>query len=137
MTERKPLGMKFSSWVDQQIEQARRKGAFDDLPGEGRRDPNLEASRDPEWWGKSLMKREGVSVLPASLELRRFVEQELEDIETVSEEDEVRLRIQRVNERIRKMNSRGTTGPPSNLGPLDEDEVVGRWRARRASEPGT
>src|SRR5262245_50270332 len=36
MTERKPAGMSFTSWIDQQIEEAAERGAFDDLPGAGK-----------------------------------------------------------------------------------------------------
>jgi hypothetical protein len=31
MTERKPPGMSFTSWIDQQISGAEERGAFDDL----------------------------------------------------------------------------------------------------------
>ncbi|MDX6418598.1 MAG: hypothetical protein QOG28_3218, partial [Trebonia sp.] len=36
MTERKPPQMKFSTWIDQQIADAERRGVFDDLPGKGK-----------------------------------------------------------------------------------------------------
>ena len=46
MTERKPPGMDFSSWIDQQIEEAAKRGAFDDLPGAGKPLPNRGESDD-------------------------------------------------------------------------------------------
>jgi hypothetical protein len=36
MTERKPSGMSFTSWIDQQINEAKERGLFDNLPGEGK-----------------------------------------------------------------------------------------------------
>ncbi|MGK5171412.1 DnaJ family domain-containing protein [Geodermatophilus sp. CPCC 205761] len=42
MTERKPPGMSFETWVDQQLAQARARGAFDDLDGAGRPLPRRE-----------------------------------------------------------------------------------------------
>src|SRR5580698_722270 len=36
MTERKPAGMSFRSWIDEQIDRATAQGAFDDLPGAGK-----------------------------------------------------------------------------------------------------
>ena len=36
MTERKPVNLSFTSWIDQQIDEASQRGAFDDLPGAGR-----------------------------------------------------------------------------------------------------
>jgi hypothetical protein len=36
MTERKPPGMSFESWVDKQIREATERGEFDGLPGAGK-----------------------------------------------------------------------------------------------------
>ncbi|GAT83553.1 molecular chaperone DnaJ [Streptomyces sp. F-3] len=36
MTERKPPGIPFESWVDRQIREAQQRGEFDRLPGAGR-----------------------------------------------------------------------------------------------------
>jgi len=36
MTGRKPAGMSFPSWIDQQINEAAERGAFDHLPGAGK-----------------------------------------------------------------------------------------------------
>ena len=36
MTERKPREITFTSWIDQQINAAAERGAFDDLPGAGK-----------------------------------------------------------------------------------------------------
>ena len=36
MTPRKPAGMSFETWVDQQISQAQPRGEFGGLPGEGK-----------------------------------------------------------------------------------------------------
>ena len=36
MTERKPQSMSFTSWIDQQIADAEKRGVFDNLPGAGK-----------------------------------------------------------------------------------------------------
>jgi hypothetical protein len=36
MTERKPPGRSFTSWIDQQINEAEERGSFDNLPGAGK-----------------------------------------------------------------------------------------------------
>ena len=36
MTEQKPPGMSWESWIDQQIREAREAGLFDNLPGAGK-----------------------------------------------------------------------------------------------------
>src|SRR6476660_4058855 len=69
MTERKPAGVSFESWIDAQIRVAKENGAFDNLPGAGKPLPDSDQPFDPDWWVKQLVKREqieGVDVLPAS-----------------------------------------------------------------------
>jgi DnaJ-like protein len=65
VTERKPPGVSWESWFDEQIRRAREDGAFDNLPGAGKPLPDLEGGYDPDWWVKKLVQREKVSVLPA------------------------------------------------------------------------
>jgi hypothetical protein len=48
MTERKPAGVTFESWVERQVREARERGSFDDLPGTGRPLPP-SASDDMAW----------------------------------------------------------------------------------------
>jgi len=46
MTERKPPGVSWESWFDEQIRRAREDGAFDNLPGAGKPLPDLEGGYD-------------------------------------------------------------------------------------------
>ena len=71
MTERKPPGVSFESWVDKQIRDASERGDFKDLPGFGKPLPDDTAPYDELWWVKGKMHREGVSVLPPTLALRK------------------------------------------------------------------
>ena len=80
MTERKPPGTSWETWIDAQVRVAREQGAFDNLPGTGKPLANLGEDYDPDWWVKQLVQREQVSVLPPSLELLRKVEKALERI---------------------------------------------------------
>ena len=64
MTEQKPPGMSWESWIDQQIREAREAGLFDNLPGAGKPLPNVADGYDPLWWVKQLVQREQISVLP-------------------------------------------------------------------------
>jgi DnaJ homologue, subfamily C, member 28, conserved domain len=74
MTERKPPGTSWETWIDAQIRVARAQGAFDNLPGAGKPLPNIDQEYDPDWWVKQLVQREQVSILPPSLvELLRKV----------------------------------------------------------------
>jgi hypothetical protein len=128
VTERKPPGTGFESWVEAQIRTAKEKGAFDNLPGAGKPLPNLDQGYDPLWWVKQLVQREQISMLPPSLQLLRKVEMELATIEKLDDEATVRRRVAALNVEIAKVNATVVEGPPTRIGTLDVDQVVARWR---------
>jgi hypothetical protein len=136
MTERKPAGTNWETWIDAQIRVAREQGAFDNLPGAGKPLPNLGQEYDPLWWAKQLVQREQVSILPPSLELLRKVEKELAAIEKLDDEATVRRRLAALNVEIAKVNATVVEGPPTRLGTLDVDQVVARWQRTRSANPG-
>ena len=103
MTERKPPGTSWETWIDAQIRLAGEQGAFDNLPGAGKPLPNL--GQDPDWWVKQLVKREQISILPPSLELLRKVETELAAIEKLHDEATVRRRVAALNVEIANVNA--------------------------------
>src|SRR2546422_903351 len=60
MTERKPPGMGFESWIDKQIREAMERGEFDNLPGHGKPIPGLDRPDDDWWWiGPKLRRGDG------------------------------------------------------------------------------
>src|SRR4029077_4096422 len=105
MTERKPPGTSWESWIESQIRVAQEAGAFDNLPGAGKPLPNLDQEYDPMWWVKQLVQRERLSILPPSLELRRKVEAELAAIAQLPDEATVRRRVAALNVEIAKVNA--------------------------------
>lgn len=135
MTERKPPGITFESWVDKQIREAAERGEFKDLAGFGRPLPDDSAPYDELWWIKDKMHREGLSALPPTLALRKEAEDALAKIAQASSEPQVRRIVGEINEKIAATLRRPPPGPPLNLKPLDADAVVRDWRARR--EGGT
>ena len=134
MTERKPAGTSWETWIEAQIRVAMQQGAFDNLPGAGKPIPNLGQESDPLWWVKQFVKREQVSILPPSLELQRKVETELAAIEKLPDEATVRRRIEALNVEIAKLNATVVEGPPTRLSTLDVDRVVARWRQSRLAK---
>lgn len=134
MTEQKPPGMSWESWIEQQIREAREAGLFDNLPGAGKPLASLAEGYDPLWWVKQLVQREQISVLPPSLEMLRKVESEMAAVWQLGDEAKVRSRILALNREIAKVNARSTEGPPTRLGPLDVEAIVAEWRAR--GKPG-
>jgi len=131
MTEQKPPGMSWESWIEQQIREAREAGLFDNLPGAGKPLPGLAEGYDPLWWVNQLVQREQISVLPPSLEVLRKVESEMAAVWQLADGAKVRYRILALNREIAKENARAIEGPPTRLGPLDVEAIVVEWRARR------
>ena len=128
MTERKPPGTTWETWVEGQIRVAMEDGAFDNLPGAGKPLPNFGQEYDPLWWQKQLVQRERITLLSPSLELLRKVEAELAAIEKLHDEATVRGRVAALNVAIAKVNATVVEGPPTRLGTLDVDQVVAQWR---------
>jgi Domain of unknown function (DUF1992) len=135
MTERKPPGTSWETWIEAQIRVARGQGAFDNLPGAGKPLPYLGQEYDPDWWVKQLVQREQISILPPSLEVLRKVDKELAAIEKLHDEATVRRRVSALNVEIAKVNATVLEGPPTRLGTLDVDQVVARWRRTRSANP--
>jgi hypothetical protein len=136
MTQRKPPGTSWESWIEAQIRVAQEQGAFDNLPGAGKPLPDIDQEYDPLWWVKQLTRREQLSLLPPSLELLRKVETELATIEKLHDEATVRRRVAALNVEIARVNATVVEGPATRLGTLDVDQVVARWRRTRSATPG-
>ncbi|MFE7468391.1 DUF1992 domain-containing protein [Streptomyces sp. NPDC057499] len=134
MTERKPAGMSFESWVDKQVRESEQRGDFAKLEGFGKPLPSLEAPYDENWWIKQKLQREGVSVLPPTLALRKEAEDLVAALPGVRTEREVRSLLADVNEKIRANLQKPPPGPPLNRKPFDVEAVVAEWREARASE---
>jgi hypothetical protein len=71
MTQRKPPGLPFESWVDRQIREATERGEFENLPGAGKPLRGEGKPYDEMWWVKEKMERENLSYLPPGLALRK------------------------------------------------------------------
>lgn len=128
MTSRKPPGVTFETFIEAQIRRAQEAGEFENLPGEGKPLAKAGGRYDPDWWAKQLVKREKLSILPPSLEIRREVEKGLASLVELHSEQKVRDRLRELNAKIHKVNSQVTFGPPSTQAPLDEEAEVERWR---------
>ena len=132
MTERKPPGVPWESWIDRQIRQARERGEFEDLLGTGQPLPDLDRPFDELWWVKEKLRREELSYMAPSVALRQHVHDALQAASRAKSEAEVRRLIAEVNEQIRDANRKGIRGPSLMLMPLDPDRVVREWRLQRS-----
>jgi len=134
------------SWVDLEIEQALRRGEFDNLPGAGKPIKNLEQN-DPDWWVKGLIEREKLdlsSALPTVMALRQERRGFPESLAGISDEVAVRERLEDYNQRVLEDRRKPVVGPnpPAVAGRVDVDELVAQWRQlrtdreQRISDPG-
>ncbi|MET7637477.1 DUF1992 domain-containing protein [Streptomyces sp. NPDC005438] len=130
MTERKPPGLDFESWVERQIREAGERGAFDDLPGAGKPLPDADQPYDELWWVRRKMAREGLSALPPSLQLRRDAQEAERAALEAPSERRVRELVREINTRVEQARRQPLEGPPLRLELLDEEDVVSRWRDR-------
>jgi hypothetical protein len=136
LTERKPPGLSWESWIDKQIREAEERGAFADLPGAGKPIPDLDKPFDELWWVKAKLRREGLSYMPPSVALRKEAHDALEAASHAESEAEVRRLISDVNQKIREANRSGIPGPSLMLMPFDVDQVVRDWREQHSREDG-
>ena len=130
MTERKPPGMTFTSWIDQQISDAAERGAFDNLPGAGKPLSRRDDFNGDAWIADWVHRSGGspADCLPAPLRLRKESELLAEAVAGLRSEQEVRDRVAALNEQI--LASRRIPADLPVFVPLvDEDAMVGRFLA--------
>ena len=137
MTERKPPEISFASWIDQQINEAAERGAFDNLPGAGKPLPRRAEADAVQAWLQDYLRREGVSgeeLLPLPLRLRKEVERLTGTVQDLRSEREVREVVTALNQRILQCR-RIPEGPPVYLPLVDEEAMVARWQDTRPRPP--
>jgi hypothetical protein len=136
MTERKPPGMSFQSWVDKQITDAAARGEFDNLPGAGKPIADLDKPYDEVWVQRHLQKQ-GISsedLLPTPLRLRKEIERLPETVRGLPSEQAVRDAVDELNEQIAR-HLRAPSGPRVPVVPVRLEQVLDQWRAdRQAAE---
>ena len=142
MTQRKPPGMSFETWVDQQITQAQARGEFDGLAGAGKPLPKWSPDEGAYEWVVAKARTENLDVfgmLPPGLALRKEREDLPRRAAALPSEAAVRALGEDFNERVqafwrRPQESRWSPVP----GLADVDELVTAWvrtRPEPAPEP--
>ncbi len=122
------------TWVEEQLRIAMERGDFDDLPGAGKPIRDLGASHDPDWWLRRLVERENITVLPASLQLRKDDAELDARLDALAVEREVAKEVEEFNARVIRARYTPVDGtPPLITMPRDVDETLAGWRERRAA----
>ena len=121
-----------AQYVELAVQQAIRRGEFDDLPGAGRPIADLGQPYDPDWWIRRKIQREELTGLgPPALTLRTEDRGLDARLDAAFREDEVRELLRDFNARVIDARRQLQGGPPVVTSPRDVDEEVARWRERR------
>jgi hypothetical protein len=118
-------------WVDLQIQEAMKRGDFDNLPGAGKPIEGLGTEHDPDWWLKKLVEREKISVLPPALQLRKDDAELDAKLDRHTSEAEVRRELEEFNARVMRARYTPVDGPPLITMPRNVETEVDAWRERR------
>ena len=120
--------------VEMSIQQAIRRGEFDDLPGAGKPIPGLGESHDPDWWIRRKIESEKLTGLgPPALTLR-VEDRELDaKLDELHHEHDVREALDDFNRRVIEARRQLLGGPPVVTPTRDVDAEVRAWRERRSA----
>jgi len=138
MTERKPAGMSFESWVESQISRAAARGDFENLPGAGKPLPRRSAADDSYEWVVQKARKENLDLLgmlPPGLALRRERDDLPRRVEALPSEAAVRMLAEDFNDRVQAFwrtpqESRWSPVP----GLADVEALVEHWHRTRPEE---
>lgn len=120
-----------AQYVEVAIQQAMRRGDFDGLPGAGKPLPAIDSVRDPDWWIRRKIEREGLTGLgPPALTLRTEDAGLEERLDRIAVESTVREVLEDFNRRVREARLQLLGGPPVITGYRDVEAEVAAWRAR-------
>jgi hypothetical protein len=121
-----------AQYVEIQIEQAIRRGDFDDLPGAGKPIHDLGQINDPDWWIRRKIERERITGLgPPALTLRTESAELDVRIERATSEQAIRELLGDFNKRVIEARRQLQGGPPVVTPTRDVDEEIARWREAR------
>ncbi len=134
MTERKPQGMTFETWVEQQIRRAADEGAFQGLSLAGKPLPRRDREKSSYEWALEWARREEGEVgamLPTGLALRKEREGLPALLARQTSEDAVRALVVAHVERVDQYYRQPVDGAWIPVGMPDVEEMVAEWRRTR------
>ncbi|WP_194398694.1 DUF1992 domain-containing protein [Microbacterium atlanticum] len=118
--------------VETAIQQAMRRGDFDDLPGAGKPIPGLGESHDPDWWIRRKIETENLTGLGPPALMLRVENLELGDrLDELAREQDVRETVEDFNRRVIEARRQLLGGPPVVTPVRDVETEVAAWAERR------
>ncbi|QNO37393.1 DUF1992 domain-containing protein [Protaetiibacter sp. SSC-01] len=118
------------------VQQAMRRGDFENLPGAGKPLPGIGGDRphDPDWWMRRKIEREQLRGLgPAALTLRTEDAELDARLDELTRADDVRAALEDFNGRVLEARRQLLGGPPVITQPRDVDAELAAWAERRAA----
>jgi len=123
-----------AQYVELQIQQAIRRGDFDDLPGAGKPIEDLGQISDPDWWIRRKIEREQITGLgPPALTLRTENAELDARLDALHSERAVREALEDFNRRVIHARRQLQGGPPVVTPPRDVDAELRHWHERRSA----
>lgn len=120
--------------IENAIQQAIRRGEFDNLPGAGKPLEGLGGTHDPDWWIRRKIEREQLTGLgPPALTLRTEHAQLEAKLDALASERAVREHLDDFNRRVVAARRQLLGGPPVVTPTRDVDAEVAAWAERRAA----
>ncbi|MDQ1131233.1 DUF1992 domain-containing protein [Microbacterium sp. SORGH_AS_0888] len=131
---RRPTARDRAMYVETVIQQAIRRGDFDDLPGSGKPIEGLGDHHDPDWWIRRKIRNEQLTGLgPPALMLRVEHAEFAERTDAFSREADVREYVEDFNRRVVEARRQLLGGPPVVTPTHDVGAEVAAWRERRTA----
>lgn len=132
-----PTSSDRAAYIEVTIQQAIRRGEFDDLPGAGKPIPGLGRGHDPDWWIRRKIESERLTGLGPPALMLRTESAELDDrLDALTRETDVREVLDDFNARVRLARMQLQGGPPVVTPLRDVESEVAAWRARRDARRG-
>ena len=138
MTERKPPGMSFETWVDAQIAEGMARGDFDDLPGAGKPLPVRSPDETAYEWVLEKARKENLDLLgmlPPGMRLRRERDLLPATAAELPSEGAVRALAEDYNRRVELFWRRPQLTPDAVPGLCDVEALVADWRRTHPEPP--
>ena len=133
---RPPTQAERSAAAEIAVQQAMRRGEFENLPGAGKPLPGIGDGRphDPDWWIRRKIEREQLrGIGPAAYTLRTEDAGLDERLDALHRRGDVRAALEDFNQRVIDARRQLLGGPPVVTSPRDVDAEVAAWEDRRAA----
>lgn len=126
-----PTAADRAAFVETAIQQAIRRGEFDDLPGAGK-PLQLAPTHDPDWWIRRKIQAEQLRGLgPPALTLRVEAAEMHDRLDELTREVDVREHLDDFNRRVIEARRQLLGGPPVVTSTREVEADVAAWRERR------